>query len=118
MGAASLMHACVSLRDRGHPALVLLVAVLDAVAILSLFAVSFTEPGILLRRQPRLAQAAEPPRVQLDGSTMVLKWCKTCNIYRPPRSKVCSLSHASCQLCSPCLATFSVNRRQCVEHHC
>jgi len=65
-----------------------------------LWIAALTEPGII-PAQPMWCQAELPP-----GATVGIygyKYCETCNIYRPPRSKHCST-------CNVCVEQF--------DHHC
>eukprot|EP00638_Chattonella_subsalsa_P003679 CAMPEP_0117752762 /NCGR_PEP_ID=MMETSP0947-20121206/11815_1 /TAXON_ID=44440 /ORGANISM="Chattonella subsalsa, Strain CCMP2191" /LENGTH=461 /DNA_ID=CAMNT_0005571499 /DNA_START=275 /DNA_END=1660 /DNA_ORIENTATION=+ len=67
---------------------------------LFLWVAALVEPGIL-PAQPMWAQAELPP-----GAVVGIygyKYCETCNIYRPPRSKHCST-------CNLCVERF--------DHHC
>jgi len=66
-------------------------------------AAAFLDPGIIPRKPP-------PPPGQevkqgasklVDG--VIFKWCRTCNIYRPPRCK-------HCPVCDNCVDRF--------DHHC
>ncbi|CAM9733755.1 unnamed protein product [Heterosigma akashiwo] len=65
-----------------------------------LWTAALTDPGVL-PAQPMWAQAELPPGavVGIYGH----KYCETCNIYRPPRSKHCST-------CNICVEKF--------DHHC
>eukprot|EP00397_Hematodinium_sp_SG-2012_P039602 GEMP01043263.1.p1 GENE.GEMP01043263.1~~GEMP01043263.1.p1 ORF type:complete len:438 (+),score=81.57 GEMP01043263.1:85-1398(+) len=86
--------------------LVVLVLILHLVAVVFLFLTTFTDPGILPRR-PALDEYRESPPAFLDivlqGHHVRIKWCRTCHVYRPPRSTHCST-------CDNCVEDF--------DHHC
>ncbi|CAK9028378.1 unnamed protein product [Durusdinium trenchii] len=71
------------------PVLVLGAVLLLLSSVVSLFWASCTEPGILPRQDPKRGFAGcgkRPPRVDqiINGVKVSLKWCSTCEIYRPP----------------------------------
>lgn len=66
------------------------------------------DPGVIPRRagydDPRLKKLLPPSQgVVYNGRVVTLKYCITCNIYRPPRC-----SH--CKICDNCVDKF--------DHHC
>mmetsp|Transcript_44018 Transcript_44018/g.111429 ORF Transcript_44018/g.111429 Transcript_44018/m.111429 type:complete len:372 (+) Transcript_44018:111-1226(+) len=80
-----------------------------------LFATAFSDPGIMPRQKDYgecadpvtgALRARQPPRyfdTILRGHAFRLKYCVTCNIYRPPRCTHCSV-------CENCVERF--------DHHC
>jgi hypothetical protein len=63
---------------------------------------TFTEPGIIPRndvREEPLWKKEQPPKVLIGKSEMALKYCSTCHIWRPPRSK-------HCRDCDNCVEKF------------
>lgn len=69
----------------------------------SLFHAAFTDPGII-PKQPATPVPAETRDVQIASDLIYsLRWCSTCNIFRPPRA-----SH--CNQCNNCVLEY--------DHHC
>lgn len=88
---------------------------LQVSSIYLLLATALSDPGIMPRQKDfmehydertKLFRVREPQRfydVVLRGHPLKLKYCKTCNIYRPPRCTHCSV-------CENCVERF--------DHHC
>uniref|UniRef100_A0A7S0ET38 Palmitoyltransferase n=1 Tax=Hanusia phi TaxID=3032 RepID=A0A7S0ET38_9CRYP len=88
---------------------VVLAAILVVLLLYFFFRTAVCDPGIIPRRDgwyldsrlQRLVPSAQG--VVVNGRVMTLKYCTTCNIYRPPRC-----SH--CKICDNCVDRF--------DHHC
>jgi len=84
-------------------------AILTLLSISTLLKTAFMDPGIIPRSNNTMSEARKfyiPPRYQdicMDGRTVRLKFCKTCKIFRPPRS-------FHCPICDNCVERF--------DHHC
>jgi len=77
--------------------------------------VAYMDPGILRRQappkmpdtdDPYLIGTSSPPvskNLTVKGTTIIVKWCPTCNLYRPPRA-------IHCGICDNCVHRF--------DHHC
>jgi hypothetical protein len=78
--------------------------VLTFITLLMLGFAAFTEAGILPRQPKDTRQASNPnPTVMRNGKEVLLKYCETCQIYRPPRT-------VHCRACDNCIKEF--------DHHC
>ncbi|KFG58122.1 DHHC zinc finger domain-containing protein [Toxoplasma gondii RUB] len=81
-------------------------ALLLAAVFGTLFTTAFSDPGII-PRQPRPEELPSGPSrvkfVVINGVSVPQKWCTTCCLFRPPRTKHCST-------CDNCVQRF--------DHHC
>lgn len=93
-----------------HPSVPLIAACLLVFSILMLHVTASMDPGII-PRMPAPDIDSENPKPMppmwreftIDGVRMQLKYCRTCNIYRPPRA-------VHCGGCNNCVHKF--------DHHC
>lgn len=93
------------------PAVPIVLAYLVVLLVCYLFRTSLTDPGFLPRASEQEAEIlygavgliARQKTIAVNGHDVVLKYCTTCNMYRPPRCSHCSL-------CNNCVENF--------DHHC
>jgi DHHC palmitoyltransferase len=85
----------------GGPFLTLVLVLVLVYAMVNLWIAAVADPGII-PRIPAHVQAVVPANVELGGATGY-KYCETCNVFRPPRSK-------HCVSCHNCVENF--------DHHC
>jgi len=101
--------------ERYNVIIALFFAVLQVSSLVSLICTAFADPGIMPRAKDyteafdsrmKVNRAKPPPRYHdlvLRGHPSKIKYCTTCNIYRPPRCTHCSV-------CENCIERF--------DHHC
>lgn len=101
--------------ERYSVIIALIHAVLQVSSVISLVSTAFSDPGIMPRAKDyqevfdsrtKLNRTKPPPRYHdlvLRGHPFKIKYCTTCNIYRPPRCTHCSV-------CENCIERF--------DHHC
>merc|ERR1719433_1110427 len=103
------------LAERSTVLIPLLIGALQLASLALLVSTALSDPGIMPRQKDYTAQYDErtkasrmkqPPRyceILLRGHSFKMKYCTTCNIYRPPRCTHCSV-------CENCIERF--------DHHC
>eukprot|EP00124_Ichthyophonus_hoferi_P005334 Ihof_evm2s748 gene=Ihof_evmTU2s748 len=88
------------------PAVPIILAYLLIFSMNNFYRVAFTDPGVLPRASPPQADQSLAPfyhDITIYDTTIKVKWCDTCNMYRRPRSTHCSV-------CNACVELF--------DHHC
>lgn len=101
--------------DRYTVLIPIVLAILQVLSLTLLVWTAFSDPGIMPRAKTyfdivdtrtKVTRAKPPPRYHelvLRGHPFRIKYCTTCNIYRPPRCTHCSV-------CENCIERF--------DHHC
>jgi len=101
--------------ERYSGTVAVLQAMLQVSSVVTLISTAFSDPGIMPRAKDyteafdartKLNRSKPPPRYHdlvLRGHPFKIKYCTTCNIYRPPRCTHCSV-------CENCIERF--------DHHC
>lgn len=81
---------------------IICLVILTFIVLVNLAMVSMIDPGIVPRDHQSLIDSMSRRRVEVEGIE-VMKYCKICNIYSPPRSH-------HCNVCDNCVEKF--------DHHC
>uniref|UniRef100_A0A7S0FUU4 Palmitoyltransferase n=1 Tax=Pyrodinium bahamense TaxID=73915 RepID=A0A7S0FUU4_9DINO len=110
-----LWHVDATLMYERYTPIPILIGLMQLASLVLLLVTAFSDPGIMPRQRDYSEQYddrtkafrnKQPPRyyeVLMRGHPFKLKYCTTCNIYRPPRCTHCSV-------CENCIERF--------DHHC
>lgn len=105
--ALFFIFPCRRLHEEYHYYITIAQAIIAFFVISNLFATTFVDPGIIKRASPDEDKddfsAPIQIEVKINKHTVRMKWCSTCQFYRPPRCSHCSV-------CDNCVEKF--------DHHC
>ncbi|KAJ6218459.1 hypothetical protein RDWZM_009616 [Blomia tropicalis] len=97
IGATSLFFVfpCQRLHEEFHYSITIVQAVITFFVLSNFFCTTFLDPGIIKRANPDEDKddfgAPLYKEVQVQGTFIRMKWCATCQFYRPPRCSHCSV---------------------------
>lgn len=105
--AIFFLFPCRRLHEEFHYSITVVQAIITFFVISNFFCTTFFDPGIIKRALPDedVDDFGSPlfKEVIVRGTPIRMKWCATCQFYRPPRCSHCSV-------CDNCIETF--------DHHC
>lgn len=107
--AAFFIYLCQFLQQRYHFPVFAVQGVITFFTVANFLLAQFMDPGRLARADPEEYEDEDPQKapyikvIQIEETTVRMKWCVTCQFYRPPRCSHCSV-------CGNCIETF--------DHHC
>ncbi|XP_022666537.1 palmitoyltransferase ZDHHC5-like isoform X1 [Varroa destructor] len=99
---------CASLASEYHESVYVVQGIITFFVVINFALATFTNPGVI-PKEKFVTNDNDDFRcplyknTQINGVSVRLKWCTTCQFYRPPR-----VSH--CSVCNACVETF--------DHHC
>lgn len=107
--AAFFLYPCQYLQSKYHFPVYAVQGAITFFTIANFILVEFLDPGRLGKADRDEYRDEDPQRapyikvIQIDDTDIRMKWCVTCQFYRPPRCSHCSV-------CGNCIETF--------DHHC
>ncbi|XP_003745614.1 probable palmitoyltransferase ZDHHC8 [Galendromus occidentalis] len=106
--AIFFIFPCQALAEQYNLTVYIVQGIVTCFLVINFALTTFTNPGIIPKEKCQANDADEfrfPlfKNTQINGVSVHLKWCTTCQFYRPPR-----VSH--CSICNACVETF--------DHHC
>jgi len=111
IACTAIFFACASsyLSEKHSPVILIYEAVVSLFVVVNFAMATFMDPGTFPRATEDEVKSGGETRaplyksIDVNGMSIRMKWCSTCQFYRPPRCSHCSV-------CNACIEVF--------DHHC